>query len=72
MTLEYPGGLRAVPVSLQEGGGHREDVGLPALKMKMGGSRHKPGDGSGGWKSQRMDLILGPPEGIRLPVILEF
>lgn len=44
MTLEYPGGLRAVPVSLQEGGGHREDVGLPALKMKMGGSRHKPGD----------------------------
>ena len=42
--MVHPGGLRAVPVSLQEGGGHREDVGLPALKMKMGGSRHKPGD----------------------------
>lgn len=44
MTLAHPGGLCAVPVSLQEGGGHREDAGLPGLKMKMGGGGHEPGD----------------------------
>ena len=45
MIPAHPGGLRAVPVSLKEGGGHREDAGLPALKMKMGRvGRHEPGD----------------------------
>lgn len=71
MTLAHPGGLCAVPVSLQEGGGHREDAGLPGLKMKMGGV----GTSQGTWCLQRLEEPedgLEPSEGICLPVTLEF
>lgn len=56
MIPAHPGGLCAVPVSLQEGGGHREDAGLPALKMKMGGWA---GTSQGTWCLQRLEK----PEG---------
>lgn len=72
MTPAHPGGLRAVPVSLQEGGGHREDAGLPGLKIKMG---RWAGSSQGTWCLQRLEEPedgLEPSEGICLPVTLEF